>query len=583
MRPTFKESTSGDETSELHDFSSSKRVNTKKGATKKVVVFVNDDCDVNAIKKLPENPLSTLQFQQEKISALFRHGNKAFAERDYENALGRYEEVIRLITGKGQEDDSTLAPSQVSSLLIGTIDEKMKNKCILSRAMVNIAAVQIQEQQYDEAMHTLGVALRVAGNISKYAYRMSEQVRPGEKCKLLFHAHSVAADVHQNIGLLHWRLEDNQRALEKYKEALVVRRHCLVLATKKAELFKRGLVEEQLGHETENEIENCKLELADLLTNIGIVNDRCNNYETCAAAYKESLVWRLKVISDMTHPDVISTVSRLGAVHLEGGHYSDALECYEDLRNILRDKLGDNHLLVADVSNTLADITYKMKDWEMSEKESLTAIDICSSRSIEDGVTTSTLNEASLKLAISMNNLGKVYAKMGKMDDSFQSFGKALYIRQSILGNDHKDVVESLFASADAYFESGKKYAEAMFAYREALLIVSRKKSSTQQDDYYVIGDTLTKIGQIEMKQGKKKSAVKHFRRALLAWDRFPGEEKYRKVAGVHFHLAFALRQICLSKEAMEQFNLALAKYRESGLSSNHPDVIATIHGMVQG
>ena len=66
MRPTFKESTSGDETSELHDFSSSKRVNTKKGATKKVVVFVNDDCDVNAIKKLPENPLSTLQFQQEK-------------------------------------------------------------------------------------------------------------------------------------------------------------------------------------------------------------------------------------------------------------------------------------------------------------------------------------------------------------------------------------------------------------------------------------------------------------------------------------------------------------------------------------
>ena len=64
----------------------------------------------------------------------------------------------------------------------------------------------------------------------------------------------------------------------------------------------------------------------------------------------------------------------------------------------------------------------------MSEKESLTAIDICSSRSIEDGVTTSTLNEASLKLAISMNNLGKVYAKMGKMDDSFHLAKRFIFV-----------------------------------------------------------------------------------------------------------------------------------------------------------
>eukprot|EP00568_Trieres_chinensis_P014456 CAMPEP_0183324674 /NCGR_PEP_ID=MMETSP0160_2-20130417/77608_1 /TAXON_ID=2839 ORGANISM="Odontella Sinensis, Strain Grunow 1884" /NCGR_SAMPLE_ID=MMETSP0160_2 /ASSEMBLY_ACC=CAM_ASM_000250 /LENGTH=238 /DNA_ID=CAMNT_0025492297 /DNA_START=81 /DNA_END=797 /DNA_ORIENTATION=+ len=227
------------------------------------------------------------------------------------------------------------------------------------------------------------------------------------------------------------------------------------------------------------------------------------------------------------------------------------------------------------VANVIADIHFRTRDLETSEKESLDVVHICSGGDCEG-----TAQEVSLVSAEALNNLGKVYAKMGKMKESFKSFEKALFMRKSLLGHDNKKVAESLLDAANSYFESGVRYEVALRAYREALSIFS-KQSNIKNPEYCIIAKALTNIGHIEMKLGKYAAAVNHYKRALLAWEKYQGEEMDLKIASVKNFLGVAFKQMDLIGESMECFSAALAKYREKGLGSDHPDVVATIQNMV--
>ena len=125
---------------------------------------------------------------------------------------------------------------------------------------MNIGAVHIRRENYDEANSALEMSMRSSKLVpvsSSYYYRSCE----------------VTADALENIGLVFYKLQDYDESSTRYSDALIARRKCIELLTEKFTKLK-GPKSNDAIRKHKQEVSACKLELANTLFYMALLRER---------------------------------------------------------------------------------------------------------------------------------------------------------------------------------------------------------------------------------------------------------------------------------------------------------------------
>lgn len=205
------------------------------------------------------------------------------------------------------------------------------------------------------------------------------------------------------------------------------------------------------------------------------------------------------------------------------GQHSQAELLVRRALAILEKSLGDEHLEVASILNTLGDLLYNrapQQDHPSDSQAQYLEAELLVRRSL-------TIREEALgaehpEVASSLNNLAALLHLQGKSEEAEQLFRRALSTLQQSLGAQHPDLARSL-----------------------------------------------NNLGLFLHGQGQSKEAEELYRRALLIWDAALGPE-HPTIAYALLNLGLLLESQDRRAEAEPVYRRALA-IREKGLPANHP------------
>lgn len=207
-----------------------------------------------------EQPLETEEerdmpaVEEREISALNDKGNDFFGKGEFDAALRMYSEALKLLKN----------PRITMEMELGSEEEEDLSKGMrrfrTARLLVNIGAVHIRRENYDEAISVLEMSMRSTKLVSvesSYYYRSCE----------------VMADALENIGLVFYKLKNYEESSTRYGDALIARRKCIELLTEKFKKQKGPKSNEALMKHRQ-EVSACKIELANTLFYVALLRER---------------------------------------------------------------------------------------------------------------------------------------------------------------------------------------------------------------------------------------------------------------------------------------------------------------------
>jgi CHAT domain-containing protein/tetratricopeptide (TPR) repeat protein len=175
--------------------------------------------------------------------------------------------------------------------------------------------------------------------------------------------------------------------------------------------------------------------------------------------------------------------------------------------------------------------------------------------------------------AVTANNLGLVYWRLGRYAQSEVLFLRGLRIRESLLGANHPDVADSLNNLAILYTEMGR-YERAEPLYRRSLGIYEAKLG---KDDLHV-ATSLNELAILYAAMGRYAEAEPLYRRSL--------EIKEARLGKDHTDVADSLNNLAEMYRAMGRYAEAEPLYRRSleirqaKLGKDHPDVAFSLNNL---
>ncbi|MGJ3246121.1 MAG: tetratricopeptide repeat protein, partial [Elainellaceae cyanobacterium] len=173
-----------------------------------------------------------------------------------------------------------------------------------------------------------------------------------------------------------------------------------------------------------------------------------------------------EVVSDRLgdeHPDVASSLNNLAALYDNQGRYSEAELLYQQALAMYQRLLGDEHPAVASSLNNLA-LLYTNQG-RTSEAEPLYQQALAMRQRL--------LGDEHPAVALSLNNLAALYTNQGCYSEAEPLYQQALAMRQRLLGDEHPDVALSLNNLANLYTNQGRT-SEAEPLYQQALAMYQR-------------------------------------------------------------------------------------------------------------
>ncbi len=178
---------------------------------------------------------------------------------------------------------------------------------------------------------------------------------------------------------------------------------------------------------------------------------------------------------------------------------------------------------------------------------------------------------APLVLADSLDALGDVRRYAGRANDAVAPLEEALRLRVQHLGDQHRDVAETVNNFALVRHEQGR-FAEAESLHRRALAIWERGDAREAGEDLVALG--LTNLGRSVRAQGRSREAASLFERGLRI--------RRERLASTNPRIATSLHYIALTHADEGRFDDAAGLLREalelraSALGETHPQTLAT-------
>jgi len=221
------------------------------------------------------------------------------------------------------------------------------------------------------------------------------------------------------------------------------------------------------------------------------------------AAYLEAL----EVGKDLELPaDVMANVRTSLATLLDfSGREADSLPYYEEAISNHEALGGDNVEVAAQLRNNLA-MTYKCMDkFALAEQHYLRALETLENKR----------GRQSESVACVFNNLGSLYYAAGFPDQAKEMFEDGLQIRIEVLGENHRDVAQSLCNLATACHEL--KDNEAAQQHFEKSLRILEAQLPQEERSYEAIGTDYVAMLEIIGEEGRAAALKKRMEKLLAA------------------------------------------------------------------
>ena len=252
----------------------------------------------------------------------------------------------------------------------------------------------------------------------------------------------------------------------------------------------------------------------------------------------------------------------LGILRRELKNHEEALNHFKGELGFRKLEVGDSHVDVANVMETVGTTQYMIGEIDNARKAFVDALEmkrVC-------------LGEDSVEYATSLNNVGNLDFAQHEYDDALRAFLQALAIKMKKLGRDDITVGAIQNNIGSIYYMKGE-YEHAVTAYEETLRI-RRIKLGKCSDT----AKSLQNLGDAYLKNSELGLALDTY------YDAF---EMYRVVRGESsLEVANALEglaNVCIAKgeleEAMENY-LAAYEIKEPLLDEEHPSIAKTLENM---
>jgi tetratricopeptide (TPR) repeat protein len=180
-----------------------------------------------------------------------------------------------------------------------------------------------------------------------------------------------------------------------------------------------------------------------------------------------------------------------------------------------------------------------------------------------------------LRLASSLNNLGRCLMEQGLSEKAEPVFKRALAIREQKTGPDSVEVAE-IFNSLGTVYELRKKPADAEQSFQKALTIRQRKLGP----EHIEVAITLNDLGGLYLSQGKLDQAETPLKNALAIRYKKMGKDS-PDVAAVNVNLASLYVKQGKLPEAEKLYLVALAIDRKA-LNPDNPYLATILDGLVE-
>jgi serine/threonine protein kinase/tetratricopeptide (TPR) repeat protein len=264
---------------------------------------------------------------------------------------------------------------------------------------------------------------------------------------------------------------------------------------------------------------------AELRTTLGNVYSGVAEFSNAAAMHREALAI-LRKLHQNEHPDIASSLQRLGFELWNGGELTEAESVLRESLAIRKRLFGNEH---PEVARSLAQLGQVLRfQGKLVEAEAVQREALAMRRKL--------LDNGHAEVAHSLNNLGSLLDVEDKLDEAEVMLREALSIRRKLFG-DLNDAGETLDNLGHVLQRQGKlKEAETM--HREGLAM--RKKGLG--DQHLWVGFSLHGLGEVLWKQGRLPDAETAFREAVALGEKLPGNE-HPEVANWRQDLAGVLRE----------------------------------------
>jgi len=477
--------------------------------------------------------------EEREISSFNDKGNEFFGRGDYDAALRMYSEALKMLkhptimmdTEDGGED------------IMPTAMRRFRT----ARCLVNVGAVHIRRDSFEDAMTSLELSMRqsklVNSNSSHY-HRACE----------------VSADALENIGLVLFKQKNYEQSSTMYTEALAARRQCLELMESKQNK-KRSSKSKQEARKYKDERNASLLELSVTLFYMSLLRERQGDAEEAACRCEEAISIRREVIPNSKQdPNSLNLFSTIGRLYCNENvmRYKEALGYFHEVHRMKCEIVGRDSLDVVPSLNSIAFIYNELEDYQKSIAISDRAIDIATNGR--------GLNKES---CVAYANKGDAHKKLSDYDTAISSYETALKTQAKCLDKNDTMNVEVNEKLAEAHLLA-KDMDSAIASLEQSIAL----KRTALGPDNVVLARSYSKLGDYYYAGREHANGIKCHTRALRIFKHHDDKEM---AATEHNKIASILKSSGENNKAMEHYMAALWHSREARLPSTNPIVADTI------
>ena len=255
----------------------------------------------------------------------------------------------------------------------------------------------------------------------------------------------------------------------------------------------------QLGLDLSGSKAENQLDKASILNGIGIVCFQKSDYEEAVRFLNDALKIRKKVLS-ADHYLTADIYGNLGMVYVSYAEPEIAKDLYERALNTRIKVFGDQSIIIARTYNNLANVSKDLGRYDRAEAYYLRAIRIMEKSS-----------PGSLDLGITMGNLGDVESHNRNYQESIKHFNASIKILDSCLGEDHPYTALTIDNLGLAYARMGNSN-KAVKYHTRALHIAEKVYPNLHHP---LLSQILNELGDVEEKKNNFNSALNYYQESL--------------------------------------------------------------------
>jgi tetratricopeptide (TPR) repeat protein len=414
-----------------------------------------------------------LSDESSKIATVLNNiGRVHYEKGDYQKALNVYERALAI--RRGQLGDHSVD---------------------VAVTIYNVGRTHHQRRELDKAMRYYQEFLQLAnihhGSIDRHVVAVTKciadihyQWKELDKAREMYeealrHARSLLGSFHPDtistldkLGKLYYDMKSDDMALKHYMESLKIQKavldachpNVIMTLTNIAQVYRqRGdlhaafLVFTEVHTRTFKAYGSNSLQVANALSNVGLIQFQLQDHETACYRYQEALQIQRDNYGSDENTDVASSLNSIGLILFKQGFHDAAKDCFCDSLRIRRKILGPNHRDVAVICYNLATVHLETGDDELAIKYYKETLRVEQMTNQQDAVMT-------------LQNLGLVHQQRGELEEALIYFGEALEIEAAKVGNGREAAVKLLNLMGNMHLQTAN-VGEMMTCFTEACRI----------------------------------------------------------------------------------------------------------------